>query len=165
MSLDLLTAMARALGGDIREDDWLDYPDTPPSIAACPFDQHLAIDHERKRVLYRGQPGLGGIPHEMGHVFASTKAPRDSEEWEFFGWEYLIAKRAGVAAEWFASSMTYQIPRGTDGFRRKRLVDFGALPVREQRSVLAERIRFARRNGTIRRGNPVSIRTTAKENR
>lgn len=153
--LDRLKAMARSWGGEIRR-----VPPPPghffsippdSGLSLCPFEGGLAVEHARLRVVFWNEyPDLGALVHEMGHVFAARKVPARAREWRFFGWEYLVARRGGCSVEWFKSSGDYVIGGGGRAF--------GGLSPSAQRKILASRIRFARRNGLIKGGVPVSIR-------
>lgn len=164
-ALERLREMARAWGGDVREGTWPDRSTASSDVSPCPFDDDLAVNHRRRIVLYRGSmPCLGGMVHEMGHAFALKMPPARCEEWAFFGWEYLVAKRAGCLAQWMESSGNYQVfvPAGLGCVALGRHLEFGELTQLEQRRVLAERIHFARKNGLIKFGAPVSVRRRRK---
>jgi hypothetical protein len=152
--LDRLKAMAREWGGEIQRvpppPDRLSLPRSS-DISLCPFDGGMAVDYSRGRVIYwDSQPRLGSLIHEMGHVFAARKPPSEASEWRFFGWEYVVARRAGCAKEWIESNRDYVLGGGAR--------EFGSLTTAQKRQKLASRIRFARRAGLVKHGAPVSIR-------
>jgi hypothetical protein len=132
--------------------------DTP--ISLCPFDDDLAIDHARRLIVMRlAEPNLGNLIHEMGHVFASKIAPRDSEEWPFFGWEYMVAKQAGCLSNWLKSTENYLV------IAKHGNIEFKYLDTFDKRRMLAERIRKARKLGLLKRGIPVSVRRSMNSRR
>ena len=160
-SIERLQALAREWGGDIKR-----VPPPPTGRMAlfvdgghshCPFDD-LAVHFERREVWHwEAAPNVGSLIHEAGHVFASRIAPEHSEEYDFFGWEAVVARRAGVFDEWLESSGNYQIQTLDPGGQ-----EFGRLDRTYQRRLLADRIRVAKRAGLIRFGRPVSIRSRKK---
>jgi hypothetical protein len=74
----------------------------------CPFNGKIAVSHEDKVIVCSEEiPSVGHLIHEMGHVFATTKKPNDSNEWDFFAWEVALAKELGVYSTWLMESEDY----------------------------------------------------------
>jgi hypothetical protein len=157
-TLEHLQAMARDWGGEIVHAPRA-FGETPDIFESsrgdriwyCPFDKGFAIEFDDRRILTRdAAPNLGSLIHEMGHTFACASVPSKSREFEFFGWEYVVARKAGCLEEWLASNAEYRLETPPS--------DFGAMSPTAQSRVLAERVVFAGRNGLIKGGAPVCVR-------
>lgn len=117
-----------------------------------PFDFAVGADFDQKIVYYKAGADPGSIIHEMGHVFASKEKPDNSEEFDFFGWEYAVAKQVHVLDIWIKNNRDYGL--GTWPANQ----EFGRLSNREREEVLWERTAFAEQIGLIVQGRPIAIR-------
>jgi hypothetical protein len=120
-------------------------------LDVSPFSAWLGIDYPNKTVYLTKEADLGEVIHEMGHVFASTRTPNFSEEYEFFGWEFTVAQKVNLVDEWIQSSGNYSV--GCTDF-----AEFEDLTPDEQSDLLEERVQYARQLGLIVGEEPVSVR-------
>jgi hypothetical protein len=109
----------------------------------------LALDWDRM-VIYHGERlKAAHLIHEMGHLFACGDAVENSEEYDFFGWEWCLARMVGGEQEWRDDNEHY----GINDFR-----DFGAVMRIEQDDYLYERLDRARELGIVVGETPIPIR-------
>jgi hypothetical protein len=118
----------------------------------APFTNHdLGVLWAKKQVVYSGTVGWPEVIHEMGHVFACRVNPNRSEEFDFLGWEYALAKYIeGPMDEWLRELRNYQI--ASDGR------EFGDLSPSERFKFLQERLEIARQKKLVIGDVPQSIR-------
>lgn len=89
----------------------------------------------------RSKTSISAVIHEMGHVFADDKDPEHADEFMWFGWEYLLAKRFGVARRWILDNKSYGIGDS---------LEFGDLDgPKERRKFLEDRIQDGSSHGII----------------
>ncbi len=131
--------MASAWGGRLQKVTDQEFRDFP-SVAQAPYEGGLGIDYAERIVYYTEDEQVGLIPHEMGHVFASTEPPQESKEWAFFGWEWAVARAAGCEEEWLRGARDYGVGKGEE---------FGTLSEKRQKRLLAERLKFAQKIGIV----------------
>ena len=128
-------------------------------FSACPFDTNLGVHYEKKLIVFRGDkaPNISHLIHEMAHVMASKKPPVHSDEWEFLGWEWILAHHVGAAKEWRRGNSDYATNDPDTG---KCCTDFGKLTKKKQDNLLAERGSHAVKIGLVdgRTGIPRCIR-------
>jgi hypothetical protein len=148
-ALERLRALARGWGGDLQQID-LDSPLWSLLIRNAPFSKSLGVDHARKIVYFTDGFEIGEVIHEMGHVFASNR-PDFSEEYDFFGWEFLVAVEVDLVEEWVEAAGNYSVGG-------PQYVEFGDMTREEQSDLLEERVQCAERIGLVRDGKPVSVR-------
>lgn len=118
-------------------------------VVEAPFANHLGVDYKAKKVYYTADEQMGLLIHEMGHVFASSLEPYDSDEWEFFGWEWTVARRVGCQTEWLHGTRDYGLEPGNE---------FGSLSEKEKQELLAERVAHGKTIGIIaKNGVPLCI--------
>ena len=123
----------------------------PDAFSLAPFTLgDLGILWDEKVIAYVRATGVTpcDIIHEMGHIFA-VKGVDDSEV-DFFGWEYMLARKLGLARAWVAQNGDYCIDDGGTSF--KSLTKDG------QRQFIDERVAFARSIGIVRGDAPVAVR-------
>ena len=126
----------------------------------APFtSRQLGVDYKRREVYYA--PGIPWphVLHEMGHASASRRRPSRSDEWKFFGWEYLMAQYVDGVDEWVKSNESYQVDDGSPGgFAELR--DVSAIRLQE---LIREAIELGTRYGNINaKGNPCCVRRKRK---
>ena len=127
-------------------------------VNGAPFSNDLGVDYEHKLVfavtgaLYENP---GGVILEMGHVFASLVAPQDADEYDFLGWEFMLARKVGLVDEWLDSMDDYSIADSPN----IAFPEFGYMELDDQDEVLCARVEHARELGLIIGEEPVSVRT------
>lgn len=156
---DRLVSAARELKTDVRVVKKL-----PWSIQrqrnwfyASPFDSYTGIqvdDTGQVAVVLVEGPGVldcvGPIIHELGHICV-TGGVTIGKEFDFFGWEFVLAQKCGFVEEWLASNYGYQV----DEYG----MEFDKLTDDEQSEFLEERIYFAVKNGFVVNDEPIRVAT------
>lgn len=157
MSLEVqkLRDLARSWGGDILEVTSKGFKKIQerPDFFHAPFtNRKLGVDWRRRYIigvdLYWPE-----VIHEMGHAFTTLDDPNSSDEFDFFGWEYQLAKFIGAdVGEWCESNESYQI---------EQFGDFGGLNSKDRRMVLQERVRRAKELSIVdKQGRPMAVPRT-----
>jgi hypothetical protein len=133
----------------------------PELDSSCPFSCDFDIDYKRKRLLftgdlYKGDPEatmrvLGGLIHEAGHLVASLEKPRDSEEFNFLGWEFALAIELGLLPDLLAQHEFYMV----DLEDMSEIKDLNEDRLSE---LIEERIDYARSIGLVIGDKAVAIR-------
>lgn len=152
MSLSKLQALAESWGGAVLVVSSDDPVWDLPSVTEAPFSSWLGIDHPNMKVYLTEKAHLGEVIHEMGHVFASLRTPYFSEEYDFFGWEFVVAQKADLVTEWLEGAGNYSVG-GT------QYVEFEDMTPDEQSDLLEERVQHAQKLGLIVGDEPVTVRT------
>lgn len=140
-------------GGQLRETT----PQEWGQAAKAPFSLGWAVLWHKKTALYRdiesSDEAAAGI-HELGHILACLTHPDDNAtmEIDFLGWEYSIAMELGIVEPWLLSMRDYGV-NCPGGFN-----NFGDYSKSEQRNILAEHLRIAKKSGLIRYGRAIAIR-------
>lgn len=95
---------------------------------------------------YSEEPG--NLFHELGHICCSERPPAVSElsEFEFMGWEFMLARECGEVSLWLLSMRDYNI--GVDG-EVDGMGLFGELSAEGQTAVLENRIDVAKEHGFL----------------
>jgi hypothetical protein len=121
-------------------------------FARAPFTSELlGVNFHTKEVIFAGQVGESPIIHEMGHVFATDQEPRYGTEWDFFGWEFILARFIGLPVKtWLQGNANYAVT--DEGSILSSLKD------KEICRMLHERVRFARKAGTVKKFKPLAVR-------
>lgn len=144
-ALNRLQELARSWGGSIALVEELPVP-------CAPFTSCMGVDYDKKEIYveidrlnrsHRAWEMLGGVIHEMGHVFACDQRPESSEEYDFLGWEWLVARQTGLLEQWEHSMSNYSI--GNDEFS----ADFDCLSPDQASDLIEERVARARELGLI----------------
>jgi hypothetical protein len=95
------------------------------------------------------------LVHEMAHTFASKHPPDKADDWEFFGWEYAVARYVGDVETWRRSNVDYQIEEHSPFLSGS----FGSMSRTKQDKYLTERLYHAKKIGIVSKSNiPLSIR-------
>lgn len=157
-NVDNLRTLCKSWGGDIIEvnpDDWPhDWSfNQDPNFSLAPFVvSNLGINWRRKNIYYTDSVYWANLTHEMGHIFACSTPPENSEEWKFFGWEVkLVELIDGDMAEWKRNQKDYVITKDDR--------QFGVLSEKEKRDLISEKILEAFDRGLLdNKLNPISIR-------
>ncbi len=153
-ALDRLQELARSWGGNLVEVLHEDPVWECSSVDGAPFSGKLGLDHAAKKIYVIEDAELGGIIHEMGHVFACNTPPYKSDEYDFFGWEFMVAVKLDLVAEWLQNTSDYAV--GGDSIMD--IDDFGAMDIDSQSDLIEERVQHARELGLIVGEEPVAIR-------
>jgi hypothetical protein len=120
-------------------------------LQEAPFTSFIGINWTTKELFYtRENQWVEGI-HELGHLIASSKKPRDSKEWDFFGWEIALVHHLGLPLElWIAGNQDYGVDDGHE---------LGGLTSIQLHRMLAERLEAAVAGGLVHAGGmPLAIR-------
>ena len=123
----------------------------------CPFDWDIGIDWDQK-VLYisperlrtAGASLVAALIHEAGHLVATTERPMGSQEWRFFGWEYVVAKHCQVVKSWLIGHQDYYVPVPGE----KDTQELRNVSPANVRAILKERLHEAQSLGLVVDGNP-----------
>lgn len=117
-----------------------------------PFSRFdLGVDYRRK-IVYTGialkdRAPFEEVIHELGHVVACLKEPGESDEIDFLGWEYALAKELRGVRAWLSSNKNYavgdQFGTGVD--------ELGELSSRKRQTVLNNCLAEARAQGLVTR--------------
>lgn len=152
--LDRLKYLAESWGGYLIEVTPSEFAElnAADQLSEAPFTSGIGVDFDTKTVYYTPSTSISSLIHEMGHVFASHARPEDSEELDFFGWEFVLAKTLGVEEEWLDDQVHYSVPSqgGYSSFRR--------LPLGDQTNLLESVILRGRLLGIIVGDTPVAVR-------
>lgn len=132
---------------------------TSADLNHAPFSQFFSVDYLRCKVYYdpdvfQYSSETAGIIHEMGHVFACHDSPLQSEEFDFLGWEWVLAREVGLLSEWCASMRNYSLNSQGD--------DFGNISIDDQTELIESRVAHACELGLIVDDEPVCIRDVVK---
>lgn len=109
--------MALDWGGEIKEVTPLEFEEFiyqdkkgDTGYSRAPFATgRLGLNYEKKQIIFVGDIPAADIIHEMGHVFACKYEPYRSSEIDFFGWEYLLAKKFDIFEDWIKANNEYMI--------------------------------------------------------
>lgn len=120
--------------------------DTDEGLCEAPFTDAHGLWWRRK-IIYavQGREEVGPLIHEMGHVFASPHHPYHDcstcHEWNWFGWEIILARQIGAYRSWSRQNVNYQTTEGG--------TTWGSLSTDQRRAVITERLTCAQRSGLI----------------
>jgi hypothetical protein len=148
-----LKALAASCGGSLTEVSKEDFREmeSERSLVRAPFTSELlGINFHTKEVIFAGKVGESSIIHEMGHVFATDQEPRYATEWDFFGWEYAMARHIGLPVKtWLNSNADYGVNDGQD---------LSTLNDRQICAMIHDRVRVARKAGIVKGFKPLAVR-------
>lgn len=164
--IDKLRDLCRSWGGDLIELTRDEFRTGVSKFEMAPFSSgDLAVLWSRKQIVYAEDVMWTEVIHEMGHTFACLKEPRDSREWDFFGWEHAVCLHLGLdVEEWARNNRDYVIDfhRDTDApdeLRAVKYTDFGNFDPEMRAKVIAEAKACSKREGLIAEdGRPIAIR-------
>lgn len=120
--------------------------DMLPVNKHSPFSSFCGIDWKAKKLYLTDEADPGDLIHELAHLLATDKPLKKQEEFDFFGWEYILAKQLGVYDWWLGTIQNYYVTPERE---------FGELSQKEQRQVLRERKEYALKMGMINKDNKV----------
>jgi hypothetical protein len=159
LALSRLRRLIEPWGGSIQvvysmpenDDDW--YP--APFAEFCRQDT-LGLWWTRKRIVMCSPMSLhyvGDVIHECAHLFATTKRPDESSEWDFLGWEMVVAERVGLPMpSWRQAHYNYFVDLDTS----RTIVEYTD---KELRHLYEDRVMYAWLTGIIdEKGRPLSVR-------
>lgn len=144
----------------VRLDDWHESPFS---------HMQLAID-ERDRVVYLldeyvdDEEAAGSVIHDLAHLHASKReSVRRSNEYGWMGWEFAVAREARARRAWDVAMKDYGLGSAPAGLEHLDGLDWSEVTRSEQRAVIADRIKAARKRGIVdARGRAVWHRPPAK---
>jgi hypothetical protein len=151
VGLAKLRELTRSWGGGIVEVPFRDPLWNRESISAAPFCFKLGVDYKEKTIFMVEGAELGSIIHEMGHIFASRWCPAESAEYNFFGWEFMVAVKLGLVDEWLDTTGDYTVGGN-------KTVEFCEMTIDEQSDLIEERVQHARKIGLVVGEEPIAIR-------
>ena len=137
-----------------------------------PFGDCLGIDWKNRSILYSSNLEIpGALIHELGHlVFDSEKKLKalrfsltDTDEYRFFGWEWLVAKKTGLTQEWKSYLFNgYFLEEEIEpfGILEGEFRDFSGA---ERLAILKFRVQEARRLGYAKGNTPVTQNPSPSE--
>jgi hypothetical protein len=155
--LSYLKRLCRRWGGSIEELSAPAFQERfssleKPRAYLAPFTQGIGVDWEAK-VIYSSTAVSVPWPayvHEMGHVFASQDNPGCADEVAFFGWESVLAERAGDLQAWMDDNREYVIDAyDSAGILLERDEEFGRLSRSVQKSTLAYYVGYSKKLGLL----------------
>lgn len=151
-TFDRLVTLAHQWGGQFihvtSESFWRGDRPYKLGLSKAPFDPYLAIEWDRMEMWF-ADPDPGPIIHEMAHLFACQVPPEHADEFDFFGWEYALARKVRGVGEWMKSNREYGIAPDQE---------FGTMTKRQRKQVLDERLDYAQALGILDGLNPIPIR-------
>lgn len=137
------------------------------NFSIAPFtgaNEDLGVDWKNKIIYFcdsKKPIHWGGILHEMGHIFCSTKIPVLSEEFNFLGWEYFIARKLKGVNDWFSYNSDYVITTDDKSFSHYLFTITDKYKKDNRKDlykILYNRIDYAKKNRMIINNKPVSLR-------
>lgn len=168
--LTRLKRLSKRLGGEIKEltshefkslrDKYsvIQYSKNGIGFSEAPFtNKLLGLDYANHIVYVGEECSISGIIHEMGHAFACQDPPDISDEFDFFGWEYLLAKKLGIEADWQSNNKDYGLGCTSDLFKNQGLdfrkygqhLHFRELDEADLETLLSNRITVGKQRGII----------------
>jgi hypothetical protein len=134
-------------------------------LLSSPFSLKVGLDYEKKILFFNeGQvdEGVAGLIHEAAHIVACPKAPIDSNEFDFLGWELALAIELGVLHSWIRGMNDYGViqttPSIVDGEMFDEVVHIGSMSEDELSELIEERIDYARSIGIVVGDTAIAIR-------
>lgn len=145
-----LSRIARRWGGEIIRltQEQYYYLGRQTGISEAPFAVELAVNYSEK-TIYCVTPTWYELVHEMGHVFACRQPPRQSSDFDFLGWEWVLARQLKGVRKWIAGNADYGVNPEED---------MGDLTPTQVTKLLQERLEDAIQQGIVVKGRAVSIR-------
>lgn len=148
-----LKRRARAWGGRLIEIK--NGEGRPYGMQQAPFSsKRIGVCYSEKIVYYSRECFIPEIIHEMGHVFACNHKPMNSDEWSFFGWEWILAKAIGLTQSEFATGNYNYLAYDSN----QSLFEVGKMSPKFLQKVLADAIVSSKENGLIVRNRAKAIR-------
>ena len=120
---------------------------------------NIGVLYGQQKIFYCGKFEVSNFIHEMAHVFASAKPPDSSEEFEFLGWEYAVARKLGCIRAWKKGMAGYGVSACQINGVEIDVDEFSQLSHVQVNELLAERLKIAKKNKLVSKtGQPLSIR-------
>jgi hypothetical protein len=150
-AMEALRSLVESWGGHFEHVTLSDPIWDSEEVAAAQYSAFLGVDYGRKIIYTVDGFCPGEVLHEVGHVFASLHNPAFAEEYDFFGWEFVVAQKVGLVEEWLKGTGNYSV--GGTSF-----IEFEEMTIEEQSDLIEERVQRAVALGLIVGGEPVSVR-------
>jgi len=129
-----------------RHDDWHESPFSHMS---------LAID-ERFRIVYLldeyvdDKEAAGSVVHELAHLHATRReSVMHAVEYGWMAWEIAVAREARVRRAWDEAMKDYGLGATPAGLEHLDGWDWGGITRGEQRVIIADRMKVAKRRGIV----------------
>lgn len=173
--INQLIKLAHKLGGRVRNVkkqvfDVIFYTESIDELnfSVAPFagaNEDLGIDWNNKIVYFCDSEKpmhWGGILHEMGHIFCSVRPPNSSEEFNFLGWEYFIARKLKGVNDWFSYNSNYIVTNNSEnkdfGYYLTDISEDKTEGRKDLYKILYDRLNYAQNNRMIINNKPMSLR-------
>lgn len=125
-----------------------------PDTRIAPFSHSMGV-HPAKSTVFASDHEtnpievLCGLIHELGHLCVGDNYmdPNIGEEYDFFGWEIVVADAIGMSRDDFIIGNRDYIVEG--------MLEIGSMTVRRRKKVFLERIEFAKRIGIVSGSTPL----------
>jgi hypothetical protein len=123
----------------------------------APFSHwSLAINEQERAVYVLATDALhtevaGSIIHELGHLHASPRRESVSyaDEYGWMAWEIAVAREARVRGVWDLAMKDYGLGSTPAGLAHLDGMEWGEITRGEQRAIIADRMKVARRRGIV----------------
>lgn len=120
------------------------------NYVGCDWHANTAYVHPVEGPNRRMCEVVTGLIHELGHLFCEDVEPEHSAEYDWFGWEYALAKKIGLSDEDFIDgNEDYNV----DGFLRT----VADLNDDEFSELVRDRTDEAVKRGYIVDGKPIAL--------
>ncbi len=157
--LEKLQILCHKFGGEIKFTDRFDRYYDKTSFYDSPSAYGVGVLLNKKQVICdkKRDVSIATIIHEMGHMFATSSSPNNSKEFEFFGWEYLVAQEIGMSVEqWLEENSDYIVTEG-DSISVGNFLNSDVGHDQSIQDIIGEQIAEGIRLGIIKNGKPISI--------
>lgn len=155
---------AQSMGANVqlvtKHDMWGDKPkgfvgaERLKRVLYAPACHNLAL-HWKKKLIYmvgdarHDRETVGNMVHELGHIVACRTHPDNSDEPDFLGWEWQVAKLVRIPRQWMFALKDYGIEGG----------QLGEFPKQERLRILRAHVEKGKDYGNIDRyGRPRAVR-------
>ncbi len=165
LALRRLRALIRPWGGTIQiidrsqEDALVDQR----HYYACPFADG-GVSFTKKICYLRGpirKSKVAEVIHELAHIFASDRNPNRATEFNFLGWEMVVADTINLPrGPWRIGNANYQLHSLQDP-KPPWARDVGDCTDAELELLYQDRLKEAQKLGSVSKdGEPLSVRTS-----
>lgn len=164
-----LEALCQRLGGSLQRVTPAEFEvlKRQPGFSRAPASPGHGLDWDARRIYaVDSLINPGAIIHEMGHVFASDLPPYCSNEFDWLGWEIVVARHMRCYRQWSQQNKDYAINELVLGGAWIAMDgdEWGDLSRAKQRLLARDRIAAAKQLGSLtRQGMPRALRRTLSE--
>lgn len=147
----LLTALVKGWGGSVEmvPQMTLEGFEGDETFSMSPAADGMGVFYGDRRVIHDGRAHWADLIHEAGHVFACPEVPSASQEFDFFGFEYAVARKLHAPLDrWHDRLGSYQVD-AVPGVDSGRYSSWDKLKWKQREAHIRERIWKARLLGII----------------